>query len=234
MGRSGGTSLDSVTTMAWPSGHLQRFMNMKYTLGAIGILLFMAGGTAWSGSLTEGSAEAGKAKALTCGACHGTDGNSVNPMWPSVAGQHSTYLFDQLQAFKSGTRSDILMSAQTLALSEQDMRDLAVYFESQTAAAKPVANVASVANGEQLYRGGDEEAGVPACLACHGPTGRGNPAASYPSLRGQYATYTEKQLRDYASGARKSDGPTKVMRDIAQRLSDKDIVDLASYIQGLK
>ncbi len=209
-------------------------MDMKYTLTAFGMLFLLAGGAAQSASLVDGSAEAGKSKALTCGACHGADGNSVNPMWPSVAGQHSTYLYDQLQAFKSGTRADILMSAQTLALNEQDMRDLAVFFESQATAAKPVADAATIASGEQLYRGGDDEASIPACLACHGPTGRGNPAASYPSLRGQYATYTEKQLRDYASGARKSDGPTKVMRDIAQRLSDKDIVDLASYIQGLR
>jgi cytochrome c553 len=209
-------------------------MNMTNKLTAFGLLILLAGGAAQSASLVEGSADAGKSRALTCGACHGADGNSVNPMWPSVAGQHSTYIYDQLQAFKTGTRSDILMSAQSLALNEQDMRDLAVYFESQAAAARPVANVATIASGEELYRGGDDKAGIPACLACHGPTGRGNPAASYPSLRGQYAEYTAKQLRDYASGARKSDGPTKVMRDIAQRLSDKDIADLASYIQGLK
>jgi cytochrome c553 len=209
-------------------------MDMTYMLTAFGLLFLLAGATTQSASLVDGSADAGKSKSLTCSACHGADGNSVNPMWPSVAGQHSTYIFDQLQAFKSGTRSDILMSAQTLALNEQDMRDLAVYFESQAAAAKPVADATTIASGEQLYRGGDDEAGIPACLACHGPTGRGNPAASYPSLRGQYAAYTEKQLRDYASGARKSDGPTKVMRDIAQRLSEKDIVDLASYIQGLR
>jgi cytochrome c553 len=209
-------------------------MDMKYMRTAFGLLFLLAAGATQSTSLVEGSADAGKSKSLTCSACHGADGNSVNPMWPSVAGQHSTYIYDQLQAFKSGTRLDILMSAQTLALNEQDMRDLAVYFESQAAAAKPVADVATIASGEELYRGGDDEAGIPACLACHGPTGRGNPAASYPSLRGQYAAYTEKQLRDYASGARKSDGPTKVMRDIAQRLSEKDIVDLASYIQGLR
>lgn len=203
-------------------------------LTVFGLLFLLAGGAAQSASFVDGTAEAGKSKALTCSACHGADGNSVNPMWPNVAGQHSTYIYDQLQAFKSGTRADILMSAQTLALNEQDMRDLAVYFESQAAAAKPVGDAATIASGEQLYRGGDDEAGIPACLACHGPTGRGNPAASYPSLRGQYAAYTEKQLRDYASGARKSDGPTKVMRDIAQRLNDKDIVDLASYIQGLR
>jgi cytochrome c553 len=207
-------------------------MTMKFAASAM--IFLMAANPAIAANLAQGSAEDGKGKSLTCSACHGADGNSVNPMWPNIAEQHSNYVFEQLQAFKTGTRSDILMSAQTLALAEQDMRDLAAYFESQQAAARPVADPATVDSGEQLYRGGDEAAGIPACVACHGPTGRGNPAASYPSLRGQYATYTAKQLRDYASGARKSDGPTKVMRDIAQRLSEKDIVDIASYVQGLQ
>lgn len=198
------------------------------------MLFLLAANPAISANLAQGSAEAGKSKSLTCSACHGADGNSVNPMWPNIAEQHSNYIFEQLQAFKTGTRSDILMTAQTLALAEQDMRDLAAYFESQQAAVRPVADPATIDSGEQLYRGGDEAAGIPACIACHGPTGRGNPAASYPSLQGQYANYTAKQLRDYASGARKSDGRTKVMRDIAQRLSEKDIVDIASYVQGLQ
>lgn len=200
----------------------------------------LVAGVAQSENLAGGSAEAGKSKALTCGACHGADGNSVNPMWPSIAAQHANYLYEQLLAFKGDakgenkTRVDPLMSTQVLALNDQDMRDLAAYYEAQTAAAKPVADPDTVDSGEHLYRGGDEENGIPACIACHGPTGRGNPAASYPSLRGQYASYTAKQLRDYAAGNRKSDGPTKVMRDIALRLSEKDIVDVSSYIQGLK
>jgi cytochrome c553 len=208
---------------------------MKNAFATLGTLLLLLCGVAQSASLVDGSAEAGKSKAMTCGACHGADGNSVNPTWPNLANQHATYIVKQLNAFKSAEklRYDPLMSTQVLALSEQDMRDLAVYFEAQAAAAKPVADADTIDSGQQLYRGGDEANGIPACLACHGPTGRGNPAASYPSLRGQYATYTAKQLRDYASGNRKSDGSTKMMRDIAQRLSEKDIVDVASYIQGL-
>jgi cytochrome c553 len=91
-----------------------------------------------------------------------------------------------------------------------------------------------VDKGEALYRGGDSEKGVAACLACHGPTGRGNPAANYPAIQGQHAAYTEKQLRDYASGSRTTDGPTRVMRDIAERLDADDVKALASYIQGLR
>jgi cytochrome c553 len=214
-------------------------MDMKNKFAAVGLLSLLIAGAAHSASLVEGSAEAGKAKSLTCGACHGADGNSVNPMWPNIARQHATYLYKQLVAFKGDPpgqnilRVNPLMSTQVLTLNEQDMRDLAVYFEAQTAAAKAVEDPDTVDSGQQLYRGGDETKGVPACLACHGPTGRGNPAADYPSIRGQYSAYTAKQLRDYASGARKSDGPTKVMREIAQRLSEKDIVELASYIQGL-
>lgn len=184
--------------------------------------------------LIDGSAAAGKSKSLTCSACHGADGNSVNPMWPSLAGQHALYIAKSLQAFKSGSRSDVLMTGQSLMLSDQDMRDLGAYFSSQSTAVKAVARPALLDKGQSLYRGGDRESGTAACMACHGPTGRGNPAASYPSLRGQYATYMAKQLRDYASDARKSDGATKVMRDIAKTLSEEDIVAVSSYIQGLK
>jgi len=119
-------------------------------------------------------------------------------------------------------------------LNEEDMHDLGAYFSAQTAAAKAVADPSVLDKGEALYRGGDKENGTAACIACHGPTGRGNPAALYPSIRGQYAVYTAKQLRDYASETRKSDGPTRVMRDIASKLSEDDIVALASYVQGLK
>jgi cytochrome c553 len=206
---------------------------------ALGFLAGLPQSSAKAASLVDGTAEAGQSRAVTCGACHGTDGNSVNPTWPSIASQHATYIYRQLQAFKGDpngenkTRFDPVMSTQVIALSDQDMRDLAVYFESQDAAARPVADPDTVDSGERLYRGGDDEKGVPACMACHGPNGRGNPAAAYPSIRGQYAIYTAKQLRDYASGARKSDGPTKVMRDIAQRLSETEIAEVSSYIQGL-
>ena len=185
-------------------------------------------------SLVDGSIEDGMAKSLTCTACHGPEGNSVSPMWPNIAGQNAPYLLAQLMAFKEGSRKDPLMSAQAMMLSDQDMADLAVYFESLPAAAQSVKDASTVSRGETLYRGGDTESGVSACLACHGPTGRGNPAAKYPALQGQHADYTAKQLNDYASGARESDGKTRIMRDIAARLSKEDIAALSSYVQGLK
>jgi cytochrome c553 len=185
-------------------------------------------------SLVNGSADAGKAKAATCTACHGTEGNSANAMWPNIAGQNAPYLKAQLTAFKDGSRTDPVMSSQAMFLSDEDIADLAVYFESLPAAAQAVANANSVSRGEALYRGGNSETGVSACLACHGPTGRGNPAAQYPALQGQHATYTAKQLNDYAAGTRQTDGNTRIMRDIAARLSKDDIAALSSYMQGLR
>ncbi len=185
-------------------------------------------------SLVDGSAEAGKAKAITCTACHGAEGNSANPMWPNIAGQNAPYLKAQLQAFKEGLRKDPLMSSQAMLLSDEDIADLAVYFESLPAAAQSVADASSVSLGEALYRGGNTANGVPACIACHGPTGRGNPAAQYPALQGQHSVYTAKQLNDYAAETRQTDGKTRLMRDIAGRLSDKEIAALSSYVQGLR
>lgn len=184
-------------------------------------------------SLVDGSIDAGKAKSMTCTACHGAEGNSSLPTWPNIAGQGASYIVAQLNAFKDGSRSDPLMAPQAMMLSDEDMRNIAVYFESLPAAAMAVANPATVSKGEALYRGGNADAGIPACLACHGPTGRGNPAANYPAVQGQHATYTAKQLRDYASGGRTSDGKTRIMRDISSRLSTDDIEALASYVQGL-
>ena len=185
-------------------------------------------------SLIDGSAADGKTKAVTCAACHGADGISVNPLWPNLAGQGASYLVAQLKAFKEGTRENPLMTSQAMMLSEQDMADLAVYFEGLPAPVQAVADPDLVAKGEALYRGGDVTNQVAACIACHGPTGTGNPAAAYPALKGQHAAYTAKQLKDYASGDRVSDGKTRIMREIAGKLSADEIDALASYVQGLK
>ena len=207
--------------------------NMKRKLTAFTFLLIF-GAPAFAGGLVSGSADAGKDKAVSCGACHGADGNSVNPAWPSLAGQHATYIVDQLKAFKSSKRSNPLMMGQVMSLSDQDMADLAVYFSEQPRAPKAVADASLVDKGEALYRGGNKERGTPACMACHGPSGSGNPAASYPSISGQHATYSAAQLRAYANSERKSDGSTKVMRDIAKTLDAEDITAIASYMQGLR
>ncbi len=196
--------------------------------------LVLASNPAQAASLVDGSADAGKAKALTCTACHGPEGNSSNALWPNIAGQNASYTLAQLMAFKDGSRKDPLMSSQAMLLSAEDMADLAVYFESLPAAAQAVADADLVARGEALFRGGDVGNGTAACMACHGPTGRGNPAAKYPALNGQHAAYTAKQLQAYAAGTRETDGKTRMMREIAARLDKEDIEAVASYVQGLK
>lgn len=180
-----------------------------------------------------GDIEAGKQKAVTCAACHGADGNSVNPEWPSIAGQHSSYLVDTLNAFKSGKRSNVLMNAQAMILDDKAIEDVSAYFEAQTPTRR-TANPQLADAGERIYRGGVRESEVSACIACHGPSGRGIATSGYPSLAGQHAVYTAKQLRDYKSGERKSDGDAQMMRNIAAGLTEEQIEAVAAYIQGLK
>lgn len=184
-------------------------------------------------SLLEGDYEAGEAKAVVCGACHGPNGNSVNPAWPSIAGQHAAYIAQELREFKSGARTDLLMTGQAMMLSDEDIVNLAVYYAAQEAAAKSVLDATTLLKGQALYRGGNKENGVSACIACHGPDGNGNPAAQYPDISGQYAQYIAQELRDYASGVRKSDKPTRIMREITVKMSEEEILAVASYVQGL-
>jgi cytochrome c553 len=165
----------------------------------------------------------------------------MSPLWPNLAGQSASYIVAQLKAFRTdpndpdskALRSDPLMTPQAMMLSNQDMFDLAVYYESLPVAAQAVADPDLISRAEALWRGGNSDEAIAACIACHGPSGRGNPAAAYPLLAGQHAAYSAKQLNDYAAGNRRSDGKTRMMRDIASRLSQEDVTALASYIQGL-
>lgn len=199
------------------------------------VMLAMSGVPAAADNHTNGDAEAGKAKSTTCAACHGTDGNSLNPTWPSLAAQHPKYIAQQLQWFKEGKRNNVLMNAQAMGLSEQDMLDLSAYYASQTAVERQVANADSVDKAKRLYRGGDSERGIPACIACHGPGGAGNPGVPYPSVGGQHAAYIASSLREYAADddKRSNTEAQNSMTTIAQRLTPDEIDALASYIQGL-
>jgi cytochrome c553 len=190
----------------------------------------------------HGDATAGANKAATCTACHGLNGNSANPEWPVLAGQNATYLRDQITRFRAGIRVNPLMLPMVQNLTDQDIADLAAFFSTQT----PTGHEADPSYwkaGEKLYRGGDLARGVPACMACHGPVGRGNPAAGYPALQAQHAVYTVKQLDAYATDARyakDASGHTQasanatIMTTVATRLTAEDRRDLASYIQGIR
>lgn len=159
------------------------------------------------------------------------DGNSANPEWPKLAGQHANYIEKQLKEFKAGDRSNAMMAPMAAPLSEQDVADLAAYFSSQTTS-KGDADPALVELGEKIYRGGNPASGVAACIGCHGPTGAGNPAANFPSLSGQHARYVEIQLNAFRKGERANDAG-KMMRSVAGRMTDQEIKAVASYVQGL-
>jgi len=181
----------------------------------------------------DGNAEAGAAKAAICSACHGPNGHSINPLWPNLAGQHASYTFEQVKAIQKGEkRVNPTMQPLVANMADEDIRDIAAYYATQTEAGLE-ADPSYWKSGEKIYRGGIAGRNVPACVACHGPIGRGNEPGKFPALRAQHAQYTLKQLQDYKSGARKT-GPGGIMQTIAGRLSEEDMRDLASYIQGLR
>jgi len=188
----------------------------------------------------NGKAADGATKAAVCTACHGPNGNSTNPLWPRLAGQSAVYIAQQLHLFKSGLRANPVMMPMAGNLSDQDIADIAVYFAAQTPLGLE-ADPSYWKAGQSLYLRGDRAHEVPACVACHGPGGRGNLAAGYPALRAQQSEYVAKQLGDYASGARytgtgidKSDPNSVMMLTIAKRLSAEQIRDVASYVQGMR
>ena len=193
---------------------------------------------------TFGDAKAGQVKAGTCAACHNADGNSTNALYPKLAGQHERYIWRQLKMLKSGERENPIMMGMASALSEQDMRDIGAYFATQKVL-PGVADDTVIASGpnqgkkfyqvgERIYRGGSAS-GVPACMACHGPSGRGNPGPAYPMLGGQHASYVAGKLQFFRSGGvwGKDANANKVMSAVAHNLSDEEIQSLATYVEGL-
>ena len=184
--------------------------------------------------LAMGDATAGQGKAAVCAACHGADGNSVIPNWPKLAGQHAAYLERQLVLVKAGKRQIPEMAGIAMGLSEQDMADISAYFATQAITAG-LADEALVAPGETLYRAGNSETDIPACMSCHGPAGEGNPLSGYPALAGQHAVYSEKMLKGFRSGQMwgEDDASSRIMTEVAKRLSDDEIKAVASYLQGL-
>jgi cbb3-type cytochrome c oxidase subunit III len=200
-------------------------------------------------SWSLGSVEGGAALSATCMACHGANGNSTNPEWPNLAGQNAAYIERQLHLFhdarrtgKMGDASASMMPAMATSLSNQNIEDVAAYYSQQTPAGLE-ADPSYWQAGQKIYRNGDRERGIPACAACHGPSGRGNPAAGYPALRAQHAVYVVKQLNAYSGDVRyaKNEHGTSfggdnaaIMHTIAARLGDEDIRNVASYIQGMR
>lgn len=180
-----------------------------------------------------GDASAGKKLVAACAACHGQDGNSASPANPKLAGQGEPYLLKQLRDIQSGAREIALMAGQLDNMSDQQLADIAAYYASQTQTAG-VADPALIELGREVYRNGNHERGIAACMGCHGPAGQGNAPAKYPMIAGQHADYIALQLRHFAEGRRTNDGEGRVMRGIAERMNENEIKAVSSYIEGLR
>jgi len=182
-------------------------------------------------------AKAQQTAAQVCVACHALDGNSPTSANPNLAGQIPEYITKQLMNFKAAEgkkaeRENPIMAGMVAALSAEDMRNLGAYYGGQTAKPGVATNAATVELGRHIYRAGVVEKGIPACAGCHGATGLGMPK-QYPRLAGQYAEYTEAQMKAWRSATRAND-PNKMMRMIAAKMSDAEIQAVADFIAGLR
>jgi len=200
-----------------------------------------AGALAFAPALdARAQAESAQARDLVlkvCASCHSEDGNSTLPANPVLAGQHADYTLKQLQNFrprdgKPAERPNAVMAGMVASLSADDLRNLAAYFEQQKPRLRAARDPDLVRLGQAIYRGGIPAKSVAACTACHGPNGSGIPA-QFPRLAGQFAEYTSAQLRAFRGGERAND-PNRMMRAVAEKLSDREIAAVSEYIAGLR
>tara|TARA_B100000405_G_scaffold174915_1_gene122334 strand:+ start:630 stop:1229 length:600 start_codon:yes stop_codon:yes gene_type:complete len=182
--------------------------------------------------LAAGDPKSGESKVAVCSACHGADGNSVVGLWPSLAGQNEKYLLKQLRLVKSGDRVIDSMVGLLDNLEDSDLEDISAFYASQKNKVGQVEE-SKLELGRKLYYAGNLEKGVPSCSACHSPRGLGNGPAAYPLLSGQQPDYVAKALKDYRSGARINEDPSKIMAAIAYKLDDTEIEALSSFVHGL-
>ena len=203
-------------------------------------LLISAAGlvsSSWANPASAPAAKGDAAKAQkivndVCGACHNTDGNSNNPIYPSLAGQHPEYLAKQLTEFRSGARMNATMAPNAAKLSDADILNLAAYFSAQQPKPKQAKDGNLAAEGKKIYKGGNQGSGVPACASCHGPAGSGIPV-QFPRVASQHAKYVLSQLKNFRSGDRANDGG-KMMQVIARKMTDQEMKAVAEYISGLR
>ena len=193
---------------------------------------------AQAAGMLKGDAAAGEAKAVTCGACHGADGNSLSPGFPKLAGLGDKYLLKQMQDIRDGIRPVAVMAGQVDNMSDQDLADIAAFYDGQPRSAE-MADADLVELGRKIYMSGIMERKVAACSGCHSPTGKGNGPGGFPGLSGQHADYIAAQLKMFRKGyedpaGRVNDGDSKIMRTTAFELSDLEIEAVASYASGLK
>lgn len=177
-----------------------------------------------------GGAKAPEAPAVVkakCSVCHGDAGETASEDFPRLSGQHEAYLAKQLQDFKAGRRTG-LMVRQAKGLSDADITAIAAYFAAQPVPAPTAKPSAQSAAGHSLYING-KSGGTPACMVCHGETAHGTP--QLPRLAGQHADYLERQLKDF--NLRKRTNDNAVMHEVAESLTPAEMRAVAEYLASL-
>lgn len=212
-------------------------MTLRLALAATACTLAAATASAADAPRKPDLAKGQQIAQTVCAACHGSDGNSPTPAYPKLAGQLASYTYKQLMDFKAApgkepARKNAIMNGIVATLSPDDMRDVAAFYAAQKVAPGFAKNKDTVVRGQAIFRGGVVAKGIPACGACHGPTGSGMPV-QYPVLANQWTDYTLGQLKAFRAGERAND-PEGMMRTIADRMSDADMAAVADYISGLR
>ncbi len=172
-----------------------------------------------------------------CAACHTLTGNSIAPIWPKIAGQHSDYLFKQLTEYKKGkegNRFDPTMLGMIQNLNEKELKDLSDYFSKQTLEKTKIKKQPeNFEKGKELYIYGDKKNNIAACIGCHGIDGLGNKLANFPVLKWQHKDYIITQLKKFKTKERLNDA-NEIMRDITINMSNDQMDALASYISFIE
>lgn len=211
---------------------------MKPILAMVVATGVFAAGIAQAADVKADPAKAAPIVNEVCAGCHGADGNSTSPANPKLSGQPAEYITKQLRDFraaakdpnKEGARKSAVMSSLVANLSDQDLVNLGAYFAEKTI--KPGSAKQPLTEGEKVYRGGNAATGLPACAACHGPTGAGIPV-QFPRIGGQHADYVLTQLKAFRNGDRLNDA-AKMMRSIADKMTEQEMKAVANYVAGLK
>ena len=164
----------------------------------------------------------------SCFLCHGAEGESASEVFPRLAGQNADYIAKQLENFKSGKRKSTAMANMVAELSPSDMQALGAFYASRPPHKEAAKDTALAAVGQYIYHVGNKFSGVPACASCHGPEAAGS--STLPRLAGQFAAYTDTQLKQFNKRERNNDNA--VMHSVVEKMTPLEMAAVAEYLSG--
>ncbi len=213
-------------------------MNKAILLAALGVALLGTGCSSLKSDsestrdLNDPTVSGRTLAEQVCAICHGAGGNSINPVFPRLAGQQPAYLVEQLKDFRSHSRSDVLgykyMWGIARNLTDKQIDELAQYYKGQIPVSGQTKDTALIAQGDAIFHNGVEANNVPACASCHGPQGYGHDG--FPRLASQHEDYILKQLSVFKHTNDRYVGMGAMMSPIAYNLSGDQARAVAAYL----